>query len=75
MFMFSSVIISKKDLENYEPRVYETPLSSGRFYGDLVMSGPPPPASFAVAQTIIALGTKKYCDHSKAWNPIDAASF
>uniref|UniRef100_A0A914YXG3 Gamma-glutamyltransferase n=1 Tax=Panagrolaimus superbus TaxID=310955 RepID=A0A914YXG3_9BILA len=65
-------IISKEDLANYQPKVYEIPLSSGRFNGDLVMCGPPPPASFAVAQAIIALGTKKYCDHSKAWNPIDA---
>ena len=56
---FLGGLISKEDLETYKPRIYETALVTDPFHEDLVMCGPPPPASFAVASSIVALGTGK----------------
>ncbi|KAI6191150.1 hypothetical protein M3Y97_00196700 [Aphelenchoides bicaudatus] len=64
-------IITKEDLANYKPKVYETPLLNKRFYGNLTMCGPPPPSSFAIAQNIIAVMTSKFSNHTDPGNPID----
>lgn len=48
-------ILTKADLANYKPKVYERPLTSDGFFGDLRMCGPPPPSSFAVMQSIVSV--------------------
>ena len=50
-------ILTKADLAGYAPKVYETPLLSRRFHRNLTMCGPPPPSSFAIAQSVIAVMT------------------
>uniref|UniRef100_A0A7E4VBZ7 Gamma-glutamyltranspeptidase 1 n=1 Tax=Panagrellus redivivus TaxID=6233 RepID=A0A7E4VBZ7_PANRE len=72
-FAKHGAIITKADLEAYKPQVYETPLISDPFFEDLVMCGPPPPSSFAVAQSIVQLGTQEHCNHTyedKPWDQV-----
>ncbi|KAI1722382.1 gamma-glutamyltranspeptidase domain-containing protein [Ditylenchus destructor] len=45
-------IITKKDLQDYQPRLDDSALISTKFAGNYVMCGPPPPSSFAVMQSI-----------------------
>ncbi|KAE9549918.1 hypothetical protein FO519_006860 [Halicephalobus sp. NKZ332] len=67
-------ILTKDDLEKYAPKFYETALVGDPIHEDIVACGPPPPSSFAIAYSIIAVGTMEYCDHSKErpWNPWNA---
>lgn len=53
--IFLGGLITKEDLANYKPKVYEKPLTSDGFFGNLRMCGPPPPSSFAVMQSIVAV--------------------
>ncbi|KAI6210862.1 hypothetical protein M3Y96_00372900 [Aphelenchoides besseyi] len=64
-------IITKEDLSNYKPKVYETPLLSSRFHQNLTMCGPPPPSSFAIVQNIVAVMTSKFHNHTDPGNPVD----
>ncbi|KAH7712347.1 Protein H14N18.4 a [Aphelenchoides avenae] len=48
-------LLTKEDLASYKPVVYDTPLQNHGFYGNLTMCGPPPPSSFSVAQSIVAV--------------------
>ena len=53
-------LITKEDLGKYKPKFYETPLISDPVHEDIVACGPPPPSSFAIAYSIVAVGTSKY---------------
>uniref|UniRef100_A0AC35UHK9 Gamma-glutamyltranspeptidase 1 n=1 Tax=Rhabditophanes sp. KR3021 TaxID=114890 RepID=A0AC35UHK9_9BILA len=55
-------ILTKADLQNYKPVEYDTPLSNDHFHEDLVMVGPPPPASFTVVQLLISIMSNIYKD-------------
>ncbi|KAL3076103.1 hypothetical protein niasHT_034167 [Heterodera trifolii] len=50
----NGAFLSRSDLKNYEPRVYEMPLYTDDPHGKLRMCGPPPPSSYAITQSIIA---------------------
>jgi len=65
-------ILTKEDMMSYKPKVYEHPLTVDGFFEDLRMCGPPPPSSFAVAQSIIAVMTRRFSDHVREANPMDA---
>uniref|UniRef100_A0A914WJ81 Gamma-glutamyltranspeptidase 1 n=1 Tax=Plectus sambesii TaxID=2011161 RepID=A0A914WJ81_9BILA len=48
-------LITKEDLANYKSVVREEPLINEHLPNNLEICGPPPPSSFAVAQSIIAV--------------------
>uniref|UniRef100_A0A1I7RTA5 Gamma-glutamyltranspeptidase 1 n=2 Tax=Bursaphelenchus xylophilus TaxID=6326 RepID=A0A1I7RTA5_BURXY len=64
-------IMSKEDLKNYRPKLYETPLIRSRFYENLTMCGPPPPSSFAITQNIISVMTSKFYNYTGNGAPAD----
>ncbi|CAD5232244.1 unnamed protein product [Bursaphelenchus xylophilus] len=55
-------LVTPQDLESYETTIYETPLESNVLPGDLIMCGPPPPSSFAVAAAIVGVMAEFYRD-------------
>uniref|UniRef100_A0A914BW81 Gamma-glutamyltransferase n=1 Tax=Acrobeloides nanus TaxID=290746 RepID=A0A914BW81_9BILA len=57
-------IITKEDFTNYKPQFYEQPLITENFYNGYSMCGPPPPSSFAVTQSIVAVMVDLYANHS-----------
>ncbi|KAI1714983.1 gamma-glutamyltranspeptidase domain-containing protein [Ditylenchus destructor] len=65
-------LLTKEDLANYKPKVYERPLISDGFFEDLRMCGPPPPSSFAVMQSIVAVMVSRFSDHERKGNPMSA---
>ncbi|CAD5223806.1 unnamed protein product [Bursaphelenchus okinawaensis] len=64
-------ILTKEDLKNYRPKLYETPLIRSKFYENLTMCGPPPPSSFAITQNIISVMTSKFYNYSGDGRPVD----
>ncbi|KAK6757166.1 hypothetical protein RB195_015158 [Necator americanus] len=52
--------INQKDLASYETLIDEIPLIATGLPGDLEMCGPPPPSSFVVTQSIIAVMAEFY---------------
>ncbi|CAI4231516.1 unnamed protein product [Auanema sp. JU1783] len=52
-------LLTKEDLANYKTRIIENPLVAG-LPGGLEMCGPPPPSSFAITQSIIAVMAEFY---------------
>ncbi|KAL3081062.1 hypothetical protein niasHT_037530 [Heterodera trifolii] len=64
-------LLSKDDLANYRPKIYDSPLISGGFRGALRMCGPPPPSSFAVTQAIVAVMVAKFTNYTRFGNPTD----
>ncbi|KAI6213720.1 hypothetical protein M3Y94_00184700 [Aphelenchoides besseyi] len=57
-------LITAEDLAAYETAAIDTPLESESLPGDLVVCGPPPPSSFAVAQAIISVMSEFYRNES-----------
>ncbi|VDO78004.1 unnamed protein product [Haemonchus placei] len=53
-------IIDAKDLASYETLIDEIPLIASGLSGDLEMCGPPPPSSFVITQSIIAVMAEFY---------------
>ncbi|CAJ0946738.1 unnamed protein product, partial [Mesorhabditis belari] len=53
-------IITLQDLANYKTDVDETPIESEELPGELAMCGPPPPSSFVITQSIIAVMAEFY---------------
>ena len=62
-------IITKEDLAKYTPKFYETPLITDPIHDDIVACGPPPPSSFAIAYSIVAVGASKCFSRRKLQNP------
>ncbi|KAJ1360012.1 hypothetical protein KIN20_018872 [Parelaphostrongylus tenuis] len=58
-------LITKEDLTNYQPKVYQG-MERVRFRGDLAMCGGPPPSSFSVTQLIVAVMSGLYPQGHKA---------
>ncbi|KHJ87764.1 putative gamma-glutamyltransferase [Oesophagostomum dentatum] len=52
--------ITQKDLASYETIIDEIPLIATGLPGDLEMCGPPPPSSFVITQSIIAVMAEFY---------------
>lgn len=52
--------IDSKDLASYETLIDEIPLIATGLSGDLEMCGPPPPSSFVITQSIIAVMAEFY---------------
>uniref|UniRef100_A0A914ZJ14 Gamma-glutamyltranspeptidase 1 n=3 Tax=Parascaris univalens TaxID=6257 RepID=A0A914ZJ14_PARUN len=52
--------ITLEDLRSYTTSVDETPIVNDNLPGDLSLCGPPPPSSFAIAQSIIAILAEFY---------------
>ncbi|CAJ0577048.1 unnamed protein product, partial [Mesorhabditis spiculigera] len=57
-------ILTQEDLANYETDIDETPIESEELPGDLAMCGPPPPSSFVITQSIIAVMAEFYAHRS-----------
>lgn len=53
-------LITPEDLAGFETVVHDTPLETEALPGDLVMCGPPPPSSFAVAAAIVGVISELY---------------
>ncbi|PIO76480.1 gamma-glutamyltranspeptidase [Teladorsagia circumcincta] len=53
-------IIDSKDLASYETLIDDIPLIASGLSGDLEMCGPPPPSSFVITQSIIAVMAEFY---------------
>lgn len=47
--------ITLEDLRSYTTLIDETPIVNDNLPGDLSLCGPPPPSSFAIVQSIIAI--------------------
>ncbi|KHN81335.1 Gamma-glutamyltranspeptidase 1 [Toxocara canis] len=52
--------ITLDDLRSYTTVIDETPIVNDNLPGDLSMCGPPPPSSFAITQSIIAIMSEFY---------------
>uniref|UniRef100_A0A915E6K2 Gamma-glutamyltransferase n=1 Tax=Ditylenchus dipsaci TaxID=166011 RepID=A0A915E6K2_9BILA len=65
-------LLTKEDLAKYKPKVYERPLVSDGFFENQRMCGPPPPSSFAVMQSLVAVMVSRFSDHKREANPMSA---